>query len=138
MSDADLVDSVLVSRLYQQVDPFHVLGWIAGGRPRLETIMRHSPLDFVPLSVRSPFPRYDYGRISFFVRRLRAKDSVEPIELDCFCDRHHIYPEVVVLDGHHRFCAHLLLQKRRLPVLFSGRIDVLEWLRGERRLCPEE
>jgi len=137
MSDA--VDMVLVSRLRKHADPFFVLGW-PGTPPTLAEIKRRKPSRYRDLSRRSFKARthYDYGRIAYFVQQLERGAEIKPIEVDCYCEGNVIYPEAVLLDGHHRFCAHILLRKRRIPVLFGGRVDLLEWLRGERKHCPME
>lgn len=137
MSDA--VDRVLVSRLRKHADPFFILGW-PGNPPTLAEIKRQKPSRYRAVARRSfkARTRYDYGRIAYFVRQLEQGGEIEPIEIDCYCEGHHVYPEAMILDGCHRFCAHILLRKRRIPILFGGRVDLLEWLRGERKQCPME
>lgn|GEM_PF-2396584 len=136
---SDDADMVLVSRLRKHADPFYVLGW-PGNPPTLVEIKRQKPSRFRAIARRSfaTRTRYDYGRIAYFVQQLEQGCEIEPIMVDCFCDGGRIYPEAVILDGCHRFCAHVLLRKRRIPIFFGGRVDLLEWLRGERRECPME
>lgn len=61
-----------------------------------------------------------------------------PLIMDCMCNRGHVYARPLILDGWHRLFAHRALQSKRVPVSFSGRVDLLEYLRGDTNEKPEE
>ena len=75
------------------------------------------------------------GRILFLTTS--EKDLEEPIVLDCKCDRGHVYPEPILIDGWHRYFAHRALGRIFIPVSFSGRVDLKEYLAGETDERPE-
>lgn len=80
---------------------------------------------------------YHVGRVRYFVDRLRSGEAVEAIELDAYCSGMYIGGPIVV-DGHHRLMAHWILRKRRIQVSFSGRLNVLKYLKGNRRTPPPD
>ena len=83
-----------------------------------------------------PTRAWDYGRIRHFYERLLAGETLEPIEVDNKCDFGHIYPEPVLLDGHHRLAASHLAGAPIILVNYGGRLDLLRWLTGKRKTYP--
>jgi hypothetical protein len=85
---------------------------------------------------KQPKLRWDYGRIRFFYERLLAGETLEPIDVDNRCDYGHIYPEPVLLDGHHRLAASHLAAAPIILANYGGRVDLLRYLIGARKTCP--
>jgi hypothetical protein len=150
---------VLVSRVREVYDPFVSL--FGGSRDdsgnadrerRLEFVLRYPPEEeYVEEADRSyPHPwqsrlmreRHQYawhwGRIRYFYEMLRSGEALDPIVLDNKCANGHVYPILVLVDGHHRLCAADLAEAQTIPVLYSGRVDLLKWLEGKRAKRPEE
>jgi len=84
-----------------------------------------------------PTRAWDYGRIRHFYERLLAGERLDAIEVDNECDFGKIYPVPVLLDGHHRLAAAHLAGARTIHVSYGGRLDLLRYLTGARRTCPE-
>lgn len=78
---------------------------------------------------------WDLGRIRFFYDELGRGADLEPIDVDNVCDGGRIYPIPIVLDGHHRLIA-AVLRRRRIRVEYGGRVDLLDYLKGQRRRPP--
>ena len=83
-----------------------------------------------------PKRAWDYGRIRFFYERLLAGDTLEAIEVDNVCHAGRIYPEPVLLDGHHRLAASHLAGAPAILASYGGRVDLLRYLTGARKTCP--
>jgi hypothetical protein len=83
-----------------------------------------------------PTRAWDYGRIRHFYERLLEGDVLDAIEVDNVCNHGHIYPEPVLLDGHHRLAASRLAGTRIILVSYGGRLDLLRYLTGARKTCP--
>lgn len=138
--------TVLVERLKESLDPFWLLGWRTenGGRkppPTAEDFSKHLPVTTFLEHHKRPsswFNEYDWGRIAYFIEELRQGRTLPAIEIDCLCDAGNIYPEAVMLDGCHRFAAHIAAGSQTIQVAFGGRIDYLEWLEGKRAEKPDE
>jgi len=76
------------------------------------------------------------GRVRFLMTN--PYELEVPIEIDCECDRGHIYAIPVLLDGWHRYMAHRLLKAETIPVSFGGRVDLAEYLRGDIHQVEED
>lgn len=87
-------------------------------------------------TVKQPTRAWDYGRIRFFYEQLLAGEVLDAIEIDNVCDNGRIYPEPVLLDGHHRLAASHLANARVILVSYGGRLDLLRYLMGARKTCP--
>lgn len=128
-----MVDVIQVRRLLALYDPYSALGlsadtsWIAEVKPQSKFI------DGVERSL-----SYHRRRIRFFVDMLKSDEILDPITIDNDCHNGRVYPYPIVLDGHHRFIAHLVLNRRFMAVLYSGRTDVLSFLKGRRKTAPAE
>ena len=85
---------------------------------------------------KQPTRAWDYGRIRFFYERLLAGDPLDAIEVDNVCGNGRIYPEPLVLDGHHRLAASHLAGARIILASYGGRVDLLRYLTGARKMCP--
>jgi hypothetical protein len=77
------------------------------------------------------------SRVRFFYDELLAGRSLDPISLDNVCNRGHIYPEPIVLDGHHRLAASILADARIILAWYGGRTDLRDYLTGRRHRCPD-
>lgn len=85
---------------------------------------------------KQPRRAWDYGRIRHFYEQLLAGVTLDAIEVDNECDHGNIYPEPVVLDGHHRLAASHLAGARIILASYGGRLDLLRYLTGARKTCP--
>lgn len=83
-----------------------------------------------------PTRAWDYGRIRHFYERILGGDTLDAIEVDNVCDHGRIYPEPILLDGHHRLAASHLAGRRIILASYSGRVDLLRYLTGTRKTCP--
>jgi len=129
-----MIDIILVPRLVEFYDPW---GGLFDRRPTAAEVAR-ARVRPVPLLLRGHRTRaYDLGRVRFFRDELCAGRMCEPLEVDNYCQDTHIYGPFVV-DGHHRLCGALLAGQLTLPVHYSGRVDTLRYLRGQRRTPPRD
>ncbi len=87
--------------------------------------------DFVPDSERGAvlvkgcwIGPWDVGRVRHFVNELEAGRQLDPI-----------YPIAVIVDGHHRLIA-AFLNKTPIAAHYSGRIDLLGYLKGSTNFPP--
>lgn len=80
---------------------------------------------------------YHAPRVLAFVFRLRAGEQLDPITFDNSFDRWSL-TGLVLIDGHHRLIAAAVTRHTTVSCSYSGRVDLLEWLEGKRRLRPPE
>lgn len=85
-----------------------------------------------PLPDHVDLPRdrwYDLGRVSYFLRELRAGRALDPIlvETDWHNDRAYL---PVIDDGHHRFIAAVIARRRRIFASVGGLVRQRDWLVG--------
>lgn len=85
---------------------------------------------------KQPTRAWDYGRIRYFYERLLAGAPLDAIEVDNECNFGRIYPEPVLLDGHHRLAAAHLAGAPFILASYGGRVDLLRYLTGARKTCP--
>jgi len=123
-------DQILTRRLREVYWP----AWV-------EAIARDRRVDRVlPLAEYRSSPRdrfYDIKRVRFFVDQLRAGHALDPVVIDNesrqYRAGHRVYWGLpFVDDGHHRFIAHVLCGRDRMPASLSGLVVHHEWLRGDR------
>lgn len=76
------------------------------------------------------------GRVRYFCDILERGGKIDPIEVDNYCVGGYIEPEPIVLDGHHRLIAHMVARAERIPVDYSGRVDLRKYLTGEKKNRP--
>ena len=100
-------------------------------------LKRHAQPNYVSDEARTrKQPAWDYGRIRFFYERILAGEVLDAIEVDNVCGHGRIYPEPIVLDGHHRLAASHLANTQIILASYSGRVDLLRYLTGARKTCP--
>lgn len=127
--------TILTKRLREYIAPWMGLGAKPITRRGLQ---RHLPVEYCEPAARDA--NYDYGRLRYFYELLRAGGKIDPIEIDNVCSPSwppYILPEPLIDDGHHRFWAALLANVERIPVSYSGRMDVLRYLQGKRETPPQ-
>lgn len=78
-------------------------------------------------------PAYHKGRIRFFLERIRAKETLEPICVDNYSTE---CPIPVVDDGNHRLIACMLTHKVSVSAYYKGRVDILNYLEGKKNNFP--
>lgn len=131
-------DKIRVARLWE------LYAWPENGLPmRGMTIEKLRAYRAQPVYVsaharirKRPTRAWDYGRIRFFYERLQIGETLDAIEVDNVCAFGQIYPEPVVLDGHHRLAASHLAGAPTILANYGGRIDLLRYLTGKSRTCP--
>lgn len=74
-------------------------------------------------------PKYHQRRIRHFVDQLRSGKDLEPIEVENESSANQRYSPFVS-DGHHRLVAYVYAKRRRVPCLYKGRQDLLDYLLG--------
>jgi hypothetical protein len=62
----------------------------------------------------------------------------DPISMDNLVSGGRILCVPKILDGWHRYFAHIHLRKRKIPVLYGGRVDLKRFLTGLRKTPPLE
>lgn len=130
------IDYLLTERLEKVYDPFSMLG-LSRETLTLQVQMgsKDPVVDHAEYTDRNE--SYHVGRVRYFVERLLLGGHLTPVVLDNACAYGHVYPELVVLDGHHRMCAYLLAGRARVPASYSGRVDFLRYLCGASNKRPE-
>lgn len=98
---------------------------------------------FVPDNARNPYKwqeceAYNFGRVIHFINEIKAGKEIDPITLDCACINGHVLPDPLIIDGWHRFAAHVIAKAPIIRASFSGRVDLLKYLIGKRKTCPQE
>ena len=108
-------------------------------RLTLEEVLGHRPVAaYLDDHSRIVDEAWHIGRVRFFYDELRAGRVLDPISIDNRCDRGHIYPEPILLDGHHRLAASVIAGSRTILAWYGGRLDLLAYLTGGRRTCPSD
>lgn len=69
------------------------------------------------------------ARVRYFVRNPRR---ISPIKIDNVCNGPLVYPIPMIVDGWHRLLACRVLGRTHVRAFYSGRIDLLEYLKGTR------
>lgn len=137
------IDHLLVGRLFRAYDKFWYDRSVLKGQT-LKTIRAWPPVTrFMPEDQRNDpdkfhtkkIMRYDLGRVRHFVDRLLAGEELDPIEVDNEFNWNG-HPEPVVNDGHHRLVAYRMAKRCTIPALYSGRVDLLDYLKGTRARRP--
>lgn len=130
---------VLVHRLLRQYDPF---AQFFAHRPTLTRVRKAAPVEgYAPVrpehdaGAHSEF-LWDLGRVRFFVDLLDRGCKLDPISADWRWEWSRPV-RFVLTDGHHRLCAAWLKKLRLIDVSYSGPVDFLKYLTGERKLPKE-
>ena len=93
------------------------------------------PVGYVSDKDRVHVLHYDVRRVLRLMNEFRAGKPWEPIQIDCRW--HNSNPTcVVILDGHHRFAAAVLLKERAIAAECGGPVDMINWLSGKTRKVP--
>lgn len=106
----------------------------------LDKIARDRRVDRVRPLAEHGFKRnriYDIKRVRYFMDELRAGRDPDPIVIDSEARQDRVGSPICwgfpfIDDGHHRFVAHVLLDREWLHARLSGVVIHHEWLRGER------
>jgi hypothetical protein len=80
---------------------------------------------------------WDLRRTRFFFDEIRAGRKLDPISIDNMCRGRHIYPQPIVIDGHHRLGASLIAGARTILAHYGGLVSLREYLTGRRRDYPD-
>jgi hypothetical protein len=94
--------------------------------------------EYLPDESRVVTDTWHFGRVRFFYDAILAGKVLDPITIDNVCDRGRIYPQPIVLDGHHRLAASFMATARTIPAWYGGRVDLLNYLMGRRETCPSD
>lgn len=77
---------------------------------------------------------YHMSRVKWF---MEDPERITPISVDNRCSGGMIYPIPLITDGWHRYFAAKLLGLSTIEVFYSGRLDLLAYLKGETDISPE-
>lgn len=77
---------------------------------------------------------YHVSRVKWFMEN---PERITPISVDNRCSGGMIYPIPIIEDGWHRYIAAHLLGLSTIEVFYSGRLDLLAYLKGETDVSPE-
>jgi hypothetical protein len=121
--------------------------WVAGfKREMIEeddgSIVANTPYDgsiswaerllLTPLAIG---PRWHAARIIYLTQHI--DQMLTPICIDNMCEGDRIYPVPEILDGWHRYYAHLHLGFKRIRCTYGGLVDLLRYLEGKTDEQPE-
>lgn len=71
------------------------------------------------------------GRIIYFIKH---PEEIRDIEIDNECNNEYILPQLVIVDGWHRYAAARWLFDQgklfKIHCRYGGRLDVLDYLKG--------
>ena len=129
------VDHLIVQRLLGEYDAWYYLG--LERMPTLEEVMGHEEQGYVECEKRPSGAAWHLGRIRTLIREISSGGAAEPVGVDNRCWMGSILPEPIVTDGHHRLIAYALLGRETVPASYSGRVDVLRYLTGDRKEMPD-
>lgn len=143
-SFADKVDMFRVSRfkgyIYNNADPWgcdppFTLDLISKTKKsdikKYEADVSHDELDCGVTN-----PKWHAARILWMIQN--PESLKDPISVDNLCSGERVLCVPVILDGWHRYFAHLYLNKRRMPVLYGGRVDLKRFFLGLRKTPPAQ
>jgi len=88
------------------------------------------------LKKRKVNPMWHAARIRWLLEH--PENLEDPISVDAVCNYGVVYPVPEIVDGWHRFFAYRYLGKRKIPAFFSGRVDLLDYLRLRTNQPPVE
>lgn len=80
--------------------------------------------------------KWHAGRVRYLISH--PEQLADPIEVDCVCEGTTILPVPTIVDGWHRFFAHVWTEQRVINATFGGLVDVAEYLEGTRHVLPSE
>ena len=105
------------------------------------SVLRAVPCpNFIPELTRGRDPdaydAYNQGRVLFMYRVLMGGGTLDPIDVEvgrtCI-----VTMRVHVTDGHHRLMAHYFAKASTLRAVYSGPLEILDWLTGKQKNRPE-
>ena len=126
----DPVSQVMVSRFKRAYWPKEILGCYDD---RTRVLAAKRVQDFREMNRDEA---YDFGRVRFMVDELKAGKTLDPVQIDFLWSGGRPY-RADLLDGHHRFAAHVLARKRFMPAVLGGRLDDIWWLEGKTKVKPD-
>lgn len=137
--DADVVNHVLVSRLRDYdttVDPWGV-GFKFSMIDEVNEFVADVPYDTLLKQGddEADNPYWHAARIRWLLDH--PDEMTYPICVDNKCHNGRIYAMPDIIDGWHRFFAHIHANKETIRVSYSGRVDLLEYLEGTTDELPE-
>jgi hypothetical protein len=136
-------DKILLSRLKYALGEREEMCW-EEGKVTLEDINQClyslEPIDkyyIIPLHREGNEQKYTkewhIQRILYFVHN---PNRITPLEIECQCFNGHISTILAIEDGNHRYLAAVFLGLETIPISFGGRMDMLDYLKGERKDFP--
>lgn len=124
------VEMALVDRLVRIYWPQGMNDYYAENDP-----WKAEPIGYVDERKRYRIRDYDERRVAYFLDKLTLGLEVDPIGIDCrWYGMHPGPPEVV--DGHHRYVAHVIYGAQHIPMSFGGLVVVKNWLEGKTDAWP--
>ena len=135
-----MINTILTERLAALYDPFSVL-WDTDLLPieKIKEQIANCDIETVYIDdLDNRDGNYHAGRCKYFTDMYTKGKKVDPILVDCVCSGSHVLPSPIVLDGHHRLIGAILSGTKKIKVSFGGRVDLLHYLQGRRKTCPQE
>jgi hypothetical protein len=133
----NLSDSVLLKRLLSYLpNPFEVLGIAQNTNfDKAVPVAKFKADDDTSVKDKRD-EAYSLGRIRYFRDLFLQEKEVTPIDVDNKWSGFSPY-SLVLLDGHHRLCGAILAGRDHVVASYSGEVEALRWLKGERASCPK-
>ncbi len=91
------------------------------------------------IDIKSKSTKWHIGRVLYFINH---PDEIVNIDVDNLCAGLDILPIPIITDGNHRFVAAIYLHSQgkmnMVHCRYGGRIDLLNYFRGDSECCPED
>jgi hypothetical protein len=125
-----MTDWILVDRFVDLYDPLGHVGLEDADLADIQDILPVAACIDRAVLRKCPSRRKDLGRVRYFLEVLLAGGAIDAIEVDNETSLYAIGGPVLI-DGHHRLIAAWLAGRRRVSCRYSGRVDILRWLKGK-------
>jgi len=133
----DATDTILLERLLEYYPDTFTTGFQWPGMEENSVILLYDVLAEADTIAEQSEPLHHFedqnrewhmGRILYFINH---PEKIRPIVIDLKCYKGHVTSEPFIEDGWHRFAALCCLGNTHVEAAYSGRRDVLAYLKGE-------
>jgi len=138
--DNEGIDYLLINRLLQYcTPPFNWDGNIVSIRDIKKGIIQNikennEPFPDLSIERNKKYTKeWHVGRVIYFINN---PNKITPIAMDNECVGQYIVAKPIIMDGHHRYLASIVAGFKIIPVYYSGRVDLLEYLLGKSNVIP--
>lgn len=80
---------------------------------------------------------YDFGRVHYMYDILKSGGTLDPVQIDWKWSHWGTPIAADLIDGHHRYVAHVLARKKRMDAVVSGPVEGIDWLSGKLEVEPD-